>query len=246
MEKNNNNNSRGLKGMDQINKMKKLMGLSLVNENTSHSVLELTKMGPDGKVYGIVRENHKYFIKTSSKKSNLIAEDFNYVGGLQNISEGSYDSYAKAIKQLNLKFISLRDALGLTEGINVFKNDNLTESFESYSEAPKPSQPDTLMGTVKSVGKNDGHDKEVIGDAGETGNPDVSDAPVVEEDEEVCEDCDLDEEVELSESERLIDKMIKEVRENNPDIQIKGKRLSITTALQKIDEGINSSVKKKV
>ena len=56
----------GLKG-NQINeRMKELMGISSINENKSNIVVELTKMGPDGKAYAIVRENHEYYIKSVS------------------------------------------------------------------------------------------------------------------------------------------------------------------------------------
>ena len=249
--KNNKIRPTGLKGNDQVNRMRKLMDLNSISESTNNrSVLELTKKGPDGKVYGIVRENHEYYIKTSSNKENLVAEDFNYIGGLQNKKDVVFESYAKAIKQLNLKFISLNEALGGKEVINTFKNDVLTESFESYSEAPKSSQPDSLMGTVSSPGKNDGHETEIITDSGETGNPDVSTPPVVEEDDvkegdEVIdenEELTEDEDVELTESEKAIDRMINESMDFVIDDEAK---LSIATALSKISEGVNSSLKKK-
>ena len=235
--------------------MRSLMGMAPINETTSRSVVELNKLGPDGKVYGIVRENHEYYIKIAVNKPNLIAEDFKYIGGLQNKKEVVYESYAKAIKQLNLKFISLNEALGNVGEINTFKNDNLlNESFESYSEAPKSSQPDTLMGTVKSPGKNDGHEKEIIGDEGEEGNPDVdtpktvNDADVVPDGEDgdpFVEDAD----VELTEGEKAIDKMILESRTSSPvkavEKPLVERRMSIAVALQKIDEGVNSQKKKK-
>ena len=250
MKKYNNVRPTGLKGGESIARMQALMGVSAINEDTSHSVVELSKLGPDGRVYGIVRENHKYFIKIANNKPNLVTEDFNYIGGLQNKTSVVYESYAKAVKHLNLKFISINEARGERQHVDILMNDNLlSESFESYSEAPKSSQPDTLMGTVKSVGKNDGHDKEVIGDSGETGNPDVSTPPVVEEEEEICEDCEVDNE--LTETEKAIDKMILEVR-NTLANEAKGKstpsikgNLSIATAIKKIKEGTNSGIKKK-
>ena len=72
----------GLKG-NQINeRIKELIGaLTPITEQVKNSVIELTKVGPDGKVYGIVRENHQYFIKVTAKKDNLISEDFKYIGG---------------------------------------------------------------------------------------------------------------------------------------------------------------------
>jgi predicted phosphohydrolase len=75
-------NPIGLKG--EINeRMKTLMGISTLNENKSNIVVELTKLGPDNKVYAIIRENHEYYIKSTDKVSNIVSEDFKYIGGLQ-------------------------------------------------------------------------------------------------------------------------------------------------------------------
>ena len=69
----NNVRPTGLKGRDQINRMKSLMGVAPITESTKRSVIELTKLGPDGRIYGIVRENHEYFIKIANNKPNLVA-----------------------------------------------------------------------------------------------------------------------------------------------------------------------------
>ena len=102
--KNNKINPVGLKGNEINERMKELMGITSINENHSNSVVELTKVGPDGKSYAIVRENHEYYIKVTNKASNILAEDFKYIGGLQNKKSEAYGSYAKAIKHLNLNF----------------------------------------------------------------------------------------------------------------------------------------------
>lgn len=242
----NNIRPNGLKGNDQINRMKSLMGVSHITENTKRSVVELTKRGPDGKVYGIVRENHKYFIKVAESSNNLVAEDFDYIGGLKNKTDKSYDSYSEATKHLNLKFISLNEALGKTEIINVLENDNLLgEAFEAYSEKPKGSQPDKPLGTVKEAGKNEGHEEEVIGDEGETGNPDV-DTPKTENDADVVPDGDEGDPfvedgdaVELTEAEKAIDAIIRELKESTED------KLRIGKAIGDIKKG-EESLKKKV
>lgn len=124
----------GLKGHEVTDRMKELMGIQPINENRKTSVVELTKLGPDGHVYGIVRENHEYYIKIATDKQNLVAENFAYIGGLQNKKAEAYSSYAKAIKHLNLKFNSLNEAYGKSERINVFKNDNLTEDIAGFSD----------------------------------------------------------------------------------------------------------------
>ena len=121
----------GLKG-NQINeRMMELMGVTSINENKSNIAVELTKMGPDGKAYAIIRENHEYYIKSTDKTSKLVAEDFKYIGGLQNKKQEAYPSYAKAIKHLNLKFNSIQEALDTRIDINVFEDDNL---YLCYSE----------------------------------------------------------------------------------------------------------------
>jgi hypothetical protein len=207
----------GLKGNEKINRMKHLMGES-VNKSTTNSVIELTKIGPDGKVYGIVRENHEYYIKTvgSSKKSNLVVEDFNYIGGLQNKKKEAHPTYAKAIKKLNLKFLSLNETYG-GEKVNVFENDNLTENAISAGGFGFVEEE-----VVEEVEENDGKgtktDNDTSGDnldgefdedakkmPGDNSKEDTGKHKAGEQghDTEI-----MKEDVELSENERLIDNMV--------------------------------------
>ena len=121
----------GLKGNQILERQLSLMGIKPINENEkkSNSAVELTKIGPDGNAYAIVRENHEYYIKRSNKTTGLVLEDFKYIGGLQNKKEESHPTYARAIKQLNFKFKSLAEAFNKGGDINVFEDDNLlTES----------------------------------------------------------------------------------------------------------------------
>ena len=60
-------NPIGLKGQEINERMKQLMGIKSINENKSNTVVELTKMGPDGNAYAIVRENHEWYIKKPIK-----------------------------------------------------------------------------------------------------------------------------------------------------------------------------------
>lgn len=142
-------NPVGLKGKEINERMKQLMGIAPINEEIKTSVVELTKKGPDGKVYAIVRENHEYYIKTTTKQENLVVEDFQYIGGLQNKKQEAYPSYAKAIKHLNLKFHSLNEAYGKSGQINVFLNDKLLK--EDYAAF------ESMGSGFKSEGNMDGH-----------------------------------------------------------------------------------------
>lgn len=134
-----------LKGNDKLDRIRQLMPKVPVNEGITRSVVELTKMGPDGNVYAIVRENHEYFIKISENKDSLLNEDFNYIGGLQNKKDKSYSSYAKAIKQLNLKFMSINEAIGKSGKINVFENDSLVSEHH-------PLKADMKLSDKKGIG----------------------------------------------------------------------------------------------
>src|SRR5210317_2089143 len=104
-----------------------LMGkMNTLNESKSYSELELIKKGPNGVVYGIIRENHDYFIKTSNKTSGqFLAEDFSYIGGLQNKYDERYKSYAEAIKHLNMKFDMLNESYGIESNTNIFESDGV-------------------------------------------------------------------------------------------------------------------------
>jgi hypothetical protein len=119
----------GLKGGDKIQRIQNLMTkLSPLNESTTNSSLEHIKYGPDDTVYGIIRENHTYFIKTANKTNDkLTSGDFEYIGGLQNKMDESYRSYEDALRHLNMKFKDLNESYGIRENINLFKSDFLLE-----------------------------------------------------------------------------------------------------------------------
>jgi hypothetical protein len=146
----------GLKGNEINERMKELMGITPINENISRSVVELTKIGPDGKAYAIVRENHEYFIKVSNKTSKLVTEDFKYIGGLQNKKQEAYPSYAKATKHLNLTFKSLAEAYGTDSNINVFEDDDLLNEENFAAKHIVDKKGDELKKDVKEGSEEDG------------------------------------------------------------------------------------------
>ena len=126
------NNPKTLKGQDQINRISDLMGrMTTLNESTSLSEIDFIKKGPNGIVYGIIRENRNYFIKTTEKTTGtLMSEDFDYSGGIQNKYDERYHSYAEALKHLNMKFDMLNETYGIEDGTNLFESDG-EEVFEA-------------------------------------------------------------------------------------------------------------------
>jgi hypothetical protein len=188
MERNFKVNPIGLKGNEINERMRELMGMAPINEGISRSTVELTKIGPDGKSYGIVRENHEYYIKVSDKTSNITVEDFKYIGGLQNKKSEAYSSYAKATKHLNLKFNSICESFDIVNTFNVFVDDNLLSE-----------------GAAKEASKHitDTKGTELGSKVKEEGGHNVAEKKVMDEMEEVT----------LTEDELAIDAMLNEAEE---------------------------------
>ena len=124
------NNSKNMNS--QFDRMKQLMGYGL-NESKKqpYTGVEYHKVAADGKLYGIVREGTKFYIKVSSKKDNVLAENFEYIGGFRNRKDNEYSSFASAQKNFDFKLRSLAEAYGngkniIVESWNPDKQEELT------------------------------------------------------------------------------------------------------------------------
>ncbi len=263
----------GLKGNEINERMKELMGITSINENKGNSGIELTKIGPDGKAYAIVRENHEYYIKISDKVKNLCESDFKYIGGLMNKKTEAYSSYSKAIKRLNIKFNSLAESLDSGHNINVFENDNLLKEngfaggFANHPKGGGFSGEGNLEGNVPM----NYEETELTEESSKTKNNPwaICTASVGREDKEKYESCVKDvkkekgidetiqeneyneDDVELTEVEKVVDDMGKEkIEEKEEENVVNEHKLSIARALQQMDAIIDTlsegKVKKKV
>jgi len=98
----------------QLSRMKGLMTYGTqVNEDArpiSTCSLEYRAKAADGKTYGIIREGHRYYIKSASAGQEAIAESYQYLGGFNNKNDYMYESYAKALKNFELKMASINEA----------------------------------------------------------------------------------------------------------------------------------------
>ena len=124
------NNNKDMNG--QFDRMKQLMNYGL-NESKKqpYSGVEYTKVAADGKLYGIVREGTKFYIKVSSNKDNVLAENFEYIGGFRNRKDHEYTSFANAQKNFDFKLRSLAEAYSngkniVVESWNPDKQEELT------------------------------------------------------------------------------------------------------------------------
>lgn len=118
---------------DQLSRMKALMTYGSVNENVkpiSTYTLEYKAKAADGKYYGIIRENSKYIVKVAAPGKETIAESYQYIGGITNKANYEYNSYAKALKQFELKLGSINEAYDVnrrveTEALDPYKKEDL-------------------------------------------------------------------------------------------------------------------------
>lgn len=85
-----------------------------INENTSKSSaprVEYSVKAADGLTYGIVNEGTKFYIKVAPKKdTQIVNEDFDYIGGERNKKQNEYKSYALASKNLELKLMQINES----------------------------------------------------------------------------------------------------------------------------------------
>lgn len=117
---------------DQLARMQGLMNYGIVSESEDKksSDIEYQAMGADGKSYAIIKENAQYVIKSADADKAQIVESYNYIDGWNHQDKHSYDSYAEASKQFDMKMSSLRDAHKgeiMKDELNSFVNESCME-----------------------------------------------------------------------------------------------------------------------
>lgn len=129
---------------EQLDRMNFLMEFESAPKAVKTNI-EYHANGADGKVYGILKEGSKYYIKTTESGKENIAESYEYINGFMNRKENEYKSYNEATKQLELKLMSLNEAFGKKSDVSTvdFKRGekvlaNLTE--EARKELDRMNQ----------------------------------------------------------------------------------------------------------
>ena len=120
------------------------------------------KEGADGRVYGIVMEGTKYYIKSCPKGKENLTESFDYIGGFVNRKNCSYASYADAVKDMDMRLMSLNEDYGKRMPINEMKRsaDFMDESMvEMQEELARYRQINENIDTIYQGGKGKISDK---------------------------------------------------------------------------------------
>lgn len=116
----------------ELDRMRAMMNYGLKTEDKNqYKAVEYQRLGADGKMYGIVREGTKYYIKVSNDANSTLKESFDYIGGFRNRKDFEYESYANAAKHFDMKLNSIKESkrnLGeiITESVNLTENKGWT------------------------------------------------------------------------------------------------------------------------
>lgn len=195
-QKNQKVNPKTLKGSEKKERVMDLMEqIDPHKDNTlKTSKVELIKKGPDGKIYGIVRENKKYFVKRGitqiedEEGKPVIGEsDLKYIGNLSNKTKYAFPSYSEALKQMNMMFTNIFESQG--------QKNNITN----------PSVSDSVILKEGSVAEKEHKNEEGNSDEENTDGTILYD----------------DEEKEVDENEKLIDDLINNKGEKKETKEIK-------------------------
>jgi hypothetical protein len=105
------------------------IGKTSVNETKNRILGTLIdfERAADGVAYGIVKEQHKYYIKKGGLNENLNVADFAYIGGLGNITDYQYTKLAEAKKNRNFLLATINEGITTKVNPNGSKKKVLTE-----------------------------------------------------------------------------------------------------------------------
>ena len=82
-----------------------------VKESRTLGTLIDYKRAADGVAYGIIKEQHHYYVKKAGLKQDPNVSDFAYIGGLANVTDFQYKSLSEADKQRNMMFHTINEAV---------------------------------------------------------------------------------------------------------------------------------------
>ncbi len=144
----------------RLRELAKVKSANNPTSSLSNSTLIEYSRANDGIALGIVKENHSYFIKTSgSKGEKLGAEDFAYIGGVENKYRYQYSSLAEAEKNRNFYIKTLNESsskkfktIAVNEGENISKaqvNGDSLNAGKAQTEADKSKGGAALKDTAK-------------------------------------------------------------------------------------------------
>lgn len=149
-----------------INRMKSLMNYGRITESKApaYSSIEYSKVAADDKLYGIIREGAKYYIKVAKDaKRGLVTENFEYIGGFQNRQKHQFDSFASAQKFFGEKMSCINESVEDSSKRVIAECWNIDASKELIEEGTRKMQQEIarqrqIMMNVERINECKGQD----------------------------------------------------------------------------------------
>lgn len=153
---------------EQVQRMKNLMNYGLKeNKQQAYSSVEYSKKAADGKLYGIVREGAKYYIKVAANPNGkLVAENFDYIGGFRNRKDNMFESFASAERYFCEKMQCINESVDDIQKRVIAESWDLEAKKEVIEEGTKKMQAEIarqrqIMKNAQSI--NEGKSCDMIG-----------------------------------------------------------------------------------
>lgn len=121
----------------QVDRMLSLMEDASAPVKKASSTIAYHANGADGKVYGIIKEGTKYYIKTTESGKENIAESYDYINGFTNRREHEYKSYNEATKHLENELMYLNEQYGKHERTSTVDFNRSQKNFAVLTEAAR-------------------------------------------------------------------------------------------------------------
>ena len=119
---------------DKLNRMLNLMEDDRKSKNIYEGNVWYHANGADGKVYGILKEGTKFYIKTTESGKENISESYDYINGFTNRREHEYSSYNDATKHLEQELMYLNEQFGKHEPTSTVDFKRTEKSFAFLTE----------------------------------------------------------------------------------------------------------------
>lgn len=114
-----------------------------LNEANSRTLIDFERAN-NGTVYGVVKENHQYFIKKALiKEGDVKVTDFTYIDGVENKRKYQYKTVAEAAKQRNFYLRGINEAFD--QGGVYFVNET------TQTESPKLETKEDFSALVRKT-----------------------------------------------------------------------------------------------
>lgn len=122
----------------KLDRWRDLANITKIQKSISEGgTISYSDKAPNGVTYGIIRENHNYFIKTTKEEKDLyVLNDYKYLDR-NNLKEGRFDSYSGALKRLNGIFNVLKEEIKYKEAVNELTTttgDNLEDDDKLFGD----------------------------------------------------------------------------------------------------------------